>query len=251
MELGAARFAALARELSSYGDRAATARVIAERAVETLGCAWAGIARAAGGAYAFEAVTPSAGVLEAVERIARDTGQGPTLTALDERTTVLVGDLATEARWSQYCAQVRQDTPVRAALVYHLALEDQPLGALAFFDHRPGWFTAERVQLASVFADHATVALAKAANHDHAANLAVALQSSRVIAEAIGILMSTFKVDEQSAFDMLRLVSQHTNRKMREVAHHVTVTGALPDDGSTATVSPSSGQGAAGTSQTP
>jgi len=232
MERAAARFAALARELSSYGDRAATVQVIAERAIETLGCTWAGIARAAAHAYTFEAMT-SGGVLEQVERIARDTGEGPILTALDEESTVLVHDLASEGRWPKYCAQVCQHTPVRAALVFHVQLEGQSLGALAFFDEHPGWFTEDRVELASVFAEHATVALAKAANHEHAANLAVALQSSRVIAEAIGILMSTYKLDEQAAFDMLRQVSQHTNRKVRDVAEHVTVTGALPDHAAT------------------
>ena len=73
------------------------------------------------------------------------------------------------------------------------------------------------------------MALAKAAEHDHATHLAIALQTNRIIAEALGILMSTYKINEQQAFDLLRLVSQHTNRKLRDVAADVTHTGTLPD----------------------
>ena len=61
-----------------------------------------------------------------------------------------------------------------------------------------------------------------------AANLEIALRSSREIGAAIGILMSRYRIATDSAFEMLRLVSQHTNRKVREVAADVVETGELP-----------------------
>ena len=55
-----AGFSRLARELCSYGDRAATAEVIAERGVQTLPCGYAAVVRwAPGGRISFEAVTAS------------------------------------------------------------------------------------------------------------------------------------------------------------------------------------------------
>ncbi len=225
-----AAFARLARELCSYGDRVATAEVIAERAAQTLPCAYAAVARwAPGGRVTFEAVTASP-LLRTVERIANQTGEGPSLDALGGKTSVLMDDLATETRWPRYRAQVAAQTAIRSALALYLEFGGEPLGALAFYDDRPGWFTDERIRVADVFADHATIALAKATEHDSAAQLKAALASNRVIGNAVGILMATYRVDQQQGFDLLRQVSNHTNRRVIAIAEEVTLTGALPDE---------------------
>jgi GAF domain-containing protein len=228
VDIDAAPFARLARELSSFGDRAATVEAIAQRAVETLGCTRAAVARATAQGYTFEAVT-DAEVLDAAERIAKVTEQGPALSALHDKITVLMDDVRQETRWPEFCARLGAVTPVRSALVFYLELEGVPLGALAFYADEPGWFTDDLIEVAAVFADHATVALAKAAEHDHANHLAIALQTNRVIAEAVGILMSAYKINEEQAFNLLRLASQHSNRKLRDIAADVTHTGTLPD----------------------
>jgi len=62
---------------------------------------------------------------------------------------------------------------------------------------------------------------------DQAAHLAEALGSNRRIGQALGILMSQYKVTEQQAFDVLRSVSQHTHRKLRDIADDVCMTGTL------------------------
>ncbi|MHA3703748.1 ANTAR domain-containing protein [Jatrophihabitans sp. YIM 134969] len=59
--------------------------------------------------------------------------------------------------------------------------------------------------------------------------LQAALVAARRIGAAMGILMATLKVDEDGAFDRLRTASQHTNRKLRDVAGDVVYAGALPD----------------------
>jgi GAF domain-containing protein len=228
VDLDAIPFARLARELSSYGDRAATVGAIAQRAVETLGCTRAAVARANADSYTFEAVTDDV-VLPTVEHIAKTTRQGPALSALHDKATVLMDDVRHETRWPDYCAQLAELTPVRSALGFYLELEGVPLGVLMLYEDQPNWFTDDRIDLGSVYADHATVALAKAAEHDHSTHLGVALQTNRIIAEAIGILMSTYKINEQHAFDLLRLASQHTNRKLRDVAADVAHTGTLPE----------------------
>jgi AmiR/NasT family two-component response regulator len=60
-----------------------------------------------------------------------------------------------------------------------------------------------------------------------AAMLRVALQNSRDIGTAIGILMSLHKISADAAFDLLRAVSQRTNRKVRDLALEVVETGTL------------------------
>ncbi len=58
-------------------------------------------------------------------------------------------------------------------------------------------------------------------------NLEIALGSNRDIGTAIGILMNSHLVTQDEAFTMLRLASQHSHRKLREVANDVIFTGAL------------------------
>ena len=61
-------------------------------------------------------------------------------------------------------------------------------------------------------------------------NLQKALEHSRDIGVAMGILMATDKVTRECAFQMLRMVSQHQNRKVHVVAVDVLETGTLPID---------------------
>jgi signal transduction histidine kinase/DNA-binding response OmpR family regulator len=63
-----------------------------------------------------------------------------------------------------------------------------------------------------------------------AASLEVALTTNRQIGAAIGILMHQHKITESQGFELLRDISQRTNRKLRDVADELVFTGALPPD---------------------
>jgi AmiR/NasT family two-component response regulator len=63
---------------------------------------------------------------------------------------------------------------------------------------------------------------------DKVDNLEIALEHSRDIGVAMGIVMATEKVTRDCAFEMLRMVSQHQNRKLFLVADDVIETGTLP-----------------------
>jgi ANTAR domain-containing protein len=58
-----------------------------------------------------------------------------------------------------------------------------------------------------------------------AKHLDVALASNREIGVAIGVIMSLRKVTREKAFDVLREVSQRTQRRLRDVADDVVETG--------------------------
>jgi AmiR/NasT family two-component response regulator len=61
-----------------------------------------------------------------------------------------------------------------------------------------------------------------------AEHLQLALNRSRDIGAAVGILMAQHKVQQADAFDLLRRTSQDQNRKLHEVALAVVSTGELP-----------------------
>jgi len=60
-----------------------------------------------------------------------------------------------------------------------------------------------------------------------AANLEQALATNREIGQAIGILMATDHLTATQAFERLRTASQHSHRKLRDIAADVTETGVL------------------------
>jgi AmiR/NasT family two-component response regulator len=60
-------------------------------------------------------------------------------------------------------------------------------------------------------------------------NLSIALTTARRIGAAVGILMATQKVTEDEAFDVLRRVSNNSQRKVRDIAEDVVMWGTLPD----------------------
>lgn len=95
-----------------------------------------------------------------------------------------------------------------------------------------GWDDGERptrsdAVIAQLLADRALHVIRHQRLSEEAAHLRVALDSNREIGKALGILMLTYKLTSQQAFDLLRGVSQHTHRKLRDVAVDVTETGTL------------------------
>ncbi len=60
-----------------------------------------------------------------------------------------------------------------------------------------------------------------------AMNLERALENSRTIGAAIGIVMAMEKVTREHAFQLLRTASQQQNRKLHQVADDVVALGTL------------------------
>ena len=58
-------------------------------------------------------------------------------------------------------------------------------------------------------------------------NLEIALISARRIGTAVGIVMATYKVSDEAAFDLLVVASQNSHRKLRDIAQDVVETGDL------------------------
>jgi hypothetical protein len=84
---------------------------------------------------------------------------------------------------------------------------------------------------AQVIADREVIAHPEAEgviDREKIANLERALVSARRIGAAMGVLMQAHKITDLDAFDLLRLASQRSHRKLPDVAEDVLLTGALP-----------------------
>ena len=73
-----------------------------------------------------------------------------------------------------------------------------------------------------------SVTEALAASEVEVAHLHAAMKSRTLIGQASGMLMLLLELSEEQAFDYLRRVSSHTNRKLIEIAAEIVATRALP-----------------------
>jgi GAF domain-containing protein len=223
-------FASMARELAEVDGVRPTLQHLVTLAVTTVPCDWAAAVMA-------EQITAKPAPLSAssepelfaeVARISGEAGSSPGWDAFDSGDMVHCADLDTETRYPAYAADMVRLTPIRSVLSFGLRLQDRNLGVLTIYGRRPGSFDDDAVRRAAVLADHATVAIDAAASADRADHLEIALQRNRVTGTAVGILVERLRLTPAQAFDLLRVMSQHTNRKLADLAAHLVDTGELP-----------------------
>lgn len=153
-----------------------------------------------------------------------DYGYGPCLDAARGGQMLLVTDMAGETRWPRYSpAAVAHG--VLSSLSAPLPVQEHVVGALNLYSDARDAFPPESLDLGTVFASYAAVAVANAHLYTSTADLAEgmrqAMASRAVIEQAKGVLMAQFGCSAEEAFSRLTTLSQHTNRKLRDVASGV------------------------------
>jgi transcriptional regulator with GAF, ATPase, and Fis domain len=221
-------FADIARQFEAEASPETTQNRVTQVALTMVdGCDHAGISvvRRRGGVQTVAATDDTAVVVDAIQY---ETGEGPCLTAIYEHATFLIDDLAEDRRWPAFSRRAVTETGVRSMLSFRLFLQGDTLGALNLYSRRPAAFDERDSAVGTVLAAHAAIAMSAAREHERAQNLEDALQSSREIGMAMGVLMALGRLTQEDAFAQLRSASQHLNRKLREVAADVVETGELP-----------------------
>ena len=225
----AVQFAAVARALESEATVEATLRKVVDVArLIVPGCGHAGVTVLRRGRPETPAATDE--VSAEVDKVQYETGEGPCLSAIVEHDTFRTGDLAAEGRWPTFAPPAVERTGVRSVLAYRLFTDEDTFGALNLYSRDTDAFSDDSVAVGSILAAHAALAFARAREREQIAGLEQAVASNRAIGMAIGILMAIRKVSPDEAFALLRVVSQRRNRKLREIADEVVLTGELPAD---------------------
>lgn len=169
--------------------------------------------------------SPTSGLPERVDALQVETGEGPCLSAVYEQQTVRVNDMAAEQRWPAFAARA-VTAGAASMLSFQLYVEGDNLGALNLYGRKPGGFTDESEHIGLMLAAHGAVALAGAQKLDQ---LRTSVETRDLIGQAKGILMERYTFDPDRAFAVLLRISQHSNRKLRDVAGELTITRRLPD----------------------
>ncbi|MGQ7351023.1 ANTAR domain-containing protein [Quadrisphaera oryzae] len=160
-----------------------------------------------------------------LDELQTELGQGPCLDAAFEHQTTRVADLAAEdRRWPALAARA-SELGAASALCLQLYVDGDNLGALNLLAERPAAFDDDAEDVGLLLAAHAAVAVANARKLE---NLSRGLAHRDVIGQAKGILMERHRLSADQAFELLARYSQHTHRKLHDIAAELASTGEIP-----------------------
>lgn len=143
---------------------------------------------------------------------------GPGIEALDQRVSVVSAQLSEESRWAPWTPYAHGTLGVEAVMSLPLEGSDRSFGALTLYFDRPIPDPQRVLARAEAFATHLTLALGCGLTIEHQA---AALENRTVIGQAQGILMGASRLTADTAFAYLQRLSQHSNRKLRDIAAEV------------------------------
>jgi len=221
----AARFAGLSQSLLGWRAEPVSFEMVAHRAVEVVpGCRWAGITMRRGARGTSMASTGP--VAARLDELQYALAEGPCLEAARERAHCISPDLEAESRWPAWSGEARA-LGVGSVLSVRLHTDSETLGALNLYAPCPHVFDAPALDIAAIFAIHATSALEQA---KLVAGLQSAMQSRHVIGIAQGVLAVRYGIAYDTAFDVLRRLSNELNVKLKDLAQQVADQRGLPDE---------------------
>jgi hypothetical protein len=150
------------------------------------------------------------------------TEAGPCLQTLNTGEVVSIVDVDTEQRWPAYLQGARKQG-LRSSLSLPLVVDGSTVAAMNLYSFaRPGAFDEQVQRRCLVFATLAAgalqLAIGRAADRQLMDQLEEALASRTVIDQALGIVMGQQQCDSEEAFSLLRMRSQSSQRKLRDVA---------------------------------
>ena len=211
-------------------DRGPVQRLV-EVAVERVpGARWASVSMLRGGRFTTAAWTGEQAVRADVLQF--EIGSGPCVDAVLCDSLYVTGKVCSDARWDEWGRRVNAEVGVNSVLSQRLHLQDQSgvVAGLNLYSDAADAFDQHAVGLALILATHGGLALSQSLASHRAGNLSKALQSNREIGVAMGILMHQHRFTREEAFDVLRVASQNSNRKLAEIASEVVDTGTLTID---------------------
>ncbi|WP_286960262.1 MULTISPECIES: GAF and ANTAR domain-containing protein [Arsenicicoccus] len=160
-------------------------------------------------------------IAKGIDELEVSIGDGPCLDAILDEAVQFDPDLSTPTAWPELAARVVADTPVRGMIGCRLLIDGTKVGALDLFSDTPGALTQRSVDQSAILASLASVAIMTVRARGEAANLTKALDNSRAIGKAVGLIMAARKIDDEQAFQVLRRTSQELNLKLSLVAEEI------------------------------
>jgi GAF domain-containing protein len=159
-----------------------------------------------------------------IDQAQYDSGEGPCLTAFEERRITSIESTREEAEWPAF-RRATADHGIYSTLSFPLVVDKDAVGALNLYSRRERAFTDRDRETGELFASQAAIVLANAQAYWDARELSTglgeAMKNRAVIEQAKGVLMGAQGYDEDEAFQVLVRASQRENVKLRAIAQRI------------------------------
>jgi GAF domain-containing protein len=218
----AEEFAQLALALNDVTVEETVEKVL-EFTLKAIGCDYAGVIFVHRKNH-IESAAATDPIVAKLDAIQMDVGEGPDVSVIADRLSVIVSDTATDRRWPRWAERVH-DLGLRSLLSTRMYTDDETIGTLNAYSKHTDAFDVDDQAVAHVLARHAAVALGNARKIE---NLWLAVDARKRIGQAQGILMERFDLTADQAFAVLLRYSQDNNVKLRVVADRLVQTRELP-----------------------
>lgn len=191
------------------------------------GARWASVSMVRGGRFTTVASTGEKAVCADV--LQYEIGTGPCVDAVLQDSVYVTGDVSTEPRWIEWGQRASAEVGINSVLSQRLHHQHSGgvMAGLNIYSDMHDAFDRAAVGVGLILATHGALVLSEMLATNRAGNLSKALQSNREIGVAMGILMHEHRFTRDDAFDVLRVASQNSNRKLADVAAEVADTGTL------------------------
>jgi GAF domain-containing protein len=197
--------------------------VMTERCVQLLGVSAAGLLLT-DGQDTLQVVAASSERTRLLELFQLQADQGPCVECFRTGQPVSVADLPSAGRWPRFAAAAAE-VGFAAVHAVPMRLRTEVIGALNFFDTKPGTVDAGKLRIGQALADVATIGLLQQrAIHRRdvlTEQLQTALNSRVLIEQAKGVLAERLHVDVADAFTVLRNGARSHNRRLSELAQAI------------------------------
>jgi GAF domain-containing protein len=197
--------------------------VMTERCVQLLGVSAAGLLLT-DGQDTLQVVAASSERTRLLELFQLQADQGPCVECFRTGQPVSVADLPSARRWPRFTAAAAE-VGFAAVHAVPMRLRTEVIGALNFFDTKPGALDADKLRIGQALADVATIGLLQQrAIHRRdvlTEQLQTALNSRVLIEQAKGVLAERLHVDVADAFTVLRTGARSHNRRLSELAQAI------------------------------
>jgi GAF domain-containing protein len=220
-------FTELARALASAPDEDTRLKVAVEAAVDLVTrCDHAGVTINEHGRLVTRASSDD--LVCRANKLQTELGEGPCLDVRRDQNTLVSPALAVERRWPVWAPRVHAELGVDSMMSLLIYNDEQSFGALSLYCEADCRFDADDVAVAQALAGHLSVAMAAEKQIDQ---LGLALHNRTIIGQAQGVLMGRYDITADQAFDYLRRLSSHSNRKLSAVAAEIAETRRIPEGG--------------------
>jgi hypothetical protein len=217
----------LSNEITHDDPQSPLQRLVAVAVERVPGTRWASVSLLRTGKFTTPAATDEAATR--ADALQYEIGSGPCVDAALDDSVYVAGDVTAGGRWRTWGERVATEVGVRSVFAQRLHLLDgsQLIASLNIYSDRRSAFDEHAVGMGLVLATHAALILRESTARGRADHLTRALQSNREIGVAMGILMHQHRLTRDQAFDLLRVASQDSNRKLADIASDVAETGEL------------------------